>query len=81
MRSLKNFPWPFVELLGGFVFGSCFIVLFKPSQLFLLGFFLLIESASWRWVQFIRWHRFRAGFLLGIFVDAFKVEVDYLCNY
>ena len=40
MRFLKNFPWPFVELLSGFVFGSCSIVLFKPSQLFLLGFFL-----------------------------------------
>nr|YP_009646228.1 hypothetical chloroplast RF20 [Chloropicon laureae]QBX97742.1 hypothetical chloroplast RF20 [Chloropicon laureae] len=73
MRFLNNFPWPFVELLSGFVFGSCFIVLFKPSQLFLLSFLFLIESASWKWVQISKWHRFRAGFLLGIFVDAFKV--------
>ena len=73
MQFLKNFPWPFVELLSGFVLGSCFIVLFKPSQLFLLSFFLVIESASWKFIKISRWHRFRAGFLLGIFVDAFKV--------
>ena len=73
MRFLQNFPWPFLELLGGFVFGSCFIVLLKPSQLVLLFSFLLVESLSWKFVKFIRWHRFRAGLLLGIFVDAFKV--------
>lgn len=73
MLFFRNFPWPFIELLSGFVFGSCFIVLFKPSQIFLLAIFLFIESASWKWVKFIHWHRFRAGFLLGIFVDAFKV--------
>nr|YP_009646509.1 hypothetical chloroplast RF20 [Chloropicon maureeniae]QBX98230.1 hypothetical chloroplast RF20 [Chloropicon maureeniae] len=73
MRILQNFPWPFVELLAGFVFGSCFIVLLKPSQLFLILFFCFLESASWKWVKFVRWHRFRAGLLLGIFVDAFKV--------
>ncbi len=73
MRFLKNFPWPLIELLVGFVFGSCFIVLFKPSQVILFTILIFIEGTSWRWNNLTQWNRVRAGFFLGVFVDAFKV--------